>query len=139
MLHLLRRARRRATVFLWRGDPSRTAVRLAAVAALVLLPLSSCMRRPAVLAERPLPAEEDAYADIREDGGVVSSPRMPEAPLAWQKRPPCDVDMGETAVNGACYIVIGRSPPCGPKLIEYRGLCYRAIAKAKTPPVSGQE
>lgn len=89
----------------------------------------------------PLPTEDQAVTDDASDAGPLytPSPRMPDGPLPWQKTPPCDVDMAETAVNGACYIIIGRSPPCGPKLIEHQGRCFRSIAKAPRQPVSGQE
>ena len=81
--------------------------------------------------------EEDALTDMQPDGGATpGGRRIPEKPADWQKRPPCDEDSGEEAINGACYGAMKRKPPCGPKMVQHGDTCYRAVAKAPKPPTS---
>lgn len=128
-----------------RSEPLSPAIRvtLAVVAAYVGIFLLQVRCAPA-RKESPLvtpqvaPLErEDALTDNGDAGPVpLLSPVLPERPHPWQKRPPCDQDAVEEEIQGACYGRMDRSPPCGPKLVEHRGKCYRTIAR-NVPPVSG--
>lgn len=84
------------------------------------------------------PDPSDALIDLKADGGASPGHvvKMPEHPFEWQKKPPCDNDASEEAVNGACYLATKRRPPCGPKLMQHGDTCYRAIAKAPREPTS---
>jgi hypothetical protein len=64
------------------------------------------------------------------------------APDPRQRRPPCDESVGEVELEGACWIWLGKPPPCPPgKAWERGGRCYMAVLKAeKLPrdPTSGE-
>jgi hypothetical protein len=112
-----------------RFRPDSRPVYLAFVAFCVLLPLVGCLRRQAEPPPVPLVAEEaltEGEAPVR---------RIPAKPLEWMKTPPCDDEMGEVVVNGACYVELAKRPPCG-RLPEHAGKCFRAIAKAPREPTS---
>lgn len=82
------------------------------------------------------PVERDEMlADVKErpDAGVRLG--VPLKPEPFQKTPPCDAEMGEVAINGACYGEMAKKPPCG-KLREHDGRCYRPIARQERPPTS---
>lgn len=69
---------------------------------------------------------------------VLEQRSLPTAPEDWQKKPPCDAELDEHAINGACYARMSRKPPCG-KLLQHGDACYRAVAKVQGPPVSVRE
>lgn len=95
-------------------------------------------KAPAVRAVAP--KEEDALIGIGEDAGVRGMP-LPSKPAEWQQPgPPCR--RGEHAIMGACYMRYSpsdMSPPCDGGTFEYKGECWRAVAKVKRMPVSGEE
>lgn len=85
---------------------------------------------------RPPVAQEDGLIDLRQDGGQPLRRGIPLKPGEGQKRPPCDAEMGEEALRGACYIpVAGRKPPCG-RLLEDGSQCFRAVFVAPRQPTS---
>jgi hypothetical protein len=106
-------------------------VRLALYVFCLLLPFLGCMARRADPPLRPSPAAEDALTE----GETPVVVRPPAKPLEWMKVPPCDSDMGEVAINGACYVELAKRPPCG-RLVEHAKSCYRAIAKTPRQPTS---
>jgi hypothetical protein len=108
-------------------------VRLAFYAFCALLPLVGCLTRTAQPQEaaEAAPMAEEALTD----GKTPIVVRPPLQALDWQKPPPCDPDMAEVAINGACYVELAKKPPCG-RMVEHAGSCYRAIAKAPREPTS---
>jgi hypothetical protein len=112
-------------------DPAESLrpVRVALLVFACLLPVVGCLKRQVDPMPSPPLAAEEALTE-----GEAPVRRIPAKPLEWQKRPPCDADMGEVAINGACYV--GPLPaPCR-KLLEHDGQCYRAVAKAPREPTS---
>lgn len=111
---------------------------------LIMLAVTTCVPPRPPLVIEPLEAH-DAFTDTREDAGSpVRRGIPPSAQVAdWQKKPPCDADKDEHAINGACYQRTGRSPKdpggCGAKLLEHGEGCYRAIANAQREPTSISE
>jgi hypothetical protein len=84
------------------------------------------------------PTPEEAYtASVGEqqEAGKPGRRVIPKKPADWQKVPPCDAEVGEEAIQGACYLRLARNPPCG-RLIEHEGSCLRAVAKPEKVPVS---
>ncbi len=59
---------------------------------------------------------------------------VPDHPFKDQKTPPCDRDLRESELNGGCWQKVDRTAPCGPKLFEHQGSCYRWIKRAERPP-----
>jgi len=62
---------------------------------------------------------------------------MPKTPFPGQKKPPCEADF-ELVALGACWLVLGKKPPCGAGAHEYDGKCVRASFASSRPPTSGQ-
>lgn len=62
---------------------------------------------------------------------------VPTAPEPWMKAPPCDSNLEEYPINGACWQATPRRPPCG-QLRRWKDGCYRPLRKPETPPISGQ-
>jgi eukaryotic-like serine/threonine-protein kinase len=60
---------------------------------------------------------------------------MPKKPFDGQRKPPCDPDT-EIAVMGACWAVLKKEAPCGPKAFDYEGRCLRASFDAPRQPTS---
>lgn len=125
-----------------RWKPPRTTVALGGVAVVLALvggwAGSNCAPARELAAPPPSgPAREEAFVAVEEleQSGRPGRRIIPSKPADWQKKPPCDSDMGEEAIRGACYGRMAKKPPCE-KLIEYEGACYRAVAKAKEVPVS---
>ena len=52
--------------------------------------------------------------------------KVPAKPEKGWKRPPCDGEMAEYAINGACWTETSKTPPCG-RLYEHEGKCYRPM------------
>jgi len=76
---------------------------------------------------------------VTPNGGYVlhlDSSTVPAKPDAAQKRTPCNPELGETAIDGACYVVVGNMrPPCG-KLFQWRNQCVRPVLAAPRPDAS---
>lgn len=84
------------------------------------------------------PREEGALADTGKPQDAQPVERLiPDAPEPWQKKPPCDEEQDERAINGACWQATSRRPPCGP-LWRNGDICLRPIAKSKPQPFSGE-
>jgi hypothetical protein len=61
-------------------------------------------------------------------GGVVPTANMPSKPLPGQKKAPCASD--ETEHLGACWMKVGRQPPCR----EYYRLGSACYVPVGEPP-----
>ncbi|KFE67208.1 serine/threonine protein kinase [Hyalangium minutum] len=62
---------------------------------------------------------------------------MPKKPFPGQRRPPCE--RGEREINGSCWVEIGReTPPCGDKMYDYEGYCYKPSVDMPRGPTSGE-
>lgn len=87
--------------------------------------------------EFPPVLPDEALVGVKE--GPPARPRgIPPRPEPWQKPPPCDLEAGEEAINGACWAKMARKPPCGSKMREHAGACWRAVAKLPVVPVAVQ-
>lgn len=91
--------------------------------------------------EAPVPLEEWTA-----DAGVVR-PAIIEAVKAKLPSPApgqklaaqCDAELGEVAINGACWMRTDVTPPCPPKkLWEHEKICWRPIPKTARAPQSGE-
>jgi len=123
--------------------------------ALVLVPLLS---GHALAAAQPgplvviVPATAEDYSSVSlwfEPGGLLalSDPGGPKRPaeqqvprstLPGQKVAPCDVEGGEVAINGNCWMRIADvKPPCGCcKLFRHGDSCYRPMAADPKKPAA---
>ncbi|HYI02874.1 MAG TPA: hypothetical protein VD972_43465, partial [Hyalangium sp.] len=62
---------------------------------------------------------------------------MPKHPSPAQRKPPCE--RGETAINGGCWVEVGREkPPCGEKMFEHEGYCYKPSVDMPRTPTAGE-
>ena len=93
------------------------------------------------LTEAPLGGHESGAEPTRavlESGpGQFADPKrqpflMLDHPYAWQKRPPCNENAYEEAVNGGCWFPVGTAP-CRSESFEHGGKCYRPIEARRTP------
>ena len=60
---------------------------------------------------------------------------IPKKPLPNQKLEPCDTELLEKAINGACWQETSGQPPCG-RLYRSGDRCYRAVAADPADPLS---
>lgn len=58
---------------------------------------------------------------------------LPPRPFPDQKTRNCDEDQAEVKINGGCWVGTDRAPPCGEKMYEHKGKCYRPVGKEKEP------
>jgi hypothetical protein len=65
---------------------------------------------------------------------VIAFP-MPDKPIPNQAKPPCKPRMGEVEINGGCWAVLEKRPPCE-DTAEYKGKCYRPVGESPRPPQS---
>jgi len=129
------------------------------VGALVMAVVMLLWVRPAPPEPKPTPwlATPEEVAQFAPDAGVGDEalasvqdvPRavmplvltvgvaMPKKPFDGQRKPPCDPDT-EIAVLGACWAVLKKEAPCGPKAFDYEGRCLRASFDAPRQPTSQQ-
>jgi len=81
-------------------------------------------------------------------GDLITGPTQvgPKLPERWvpngmaanQKPAPCDASLGETAINGGCWVYIADvPPPCG-RLYQYENRCYRPVAADPKPAVGDE-
>jgi hypothetical protein len=136
----LRRLAARVGRLSWR-PVAVTAASGALVGCLVLLAAGAA--RPGPLMVIIADAGPDG-APVRFDpGAILAAPAWGEKPLdqpipvktlPGQKVEPCDVGVGEVAINGNCWTLISAvKPPCG-RLFRQGDACYRPIAaEAKKP------
>jgi hypothetical protein len=61
---------------------------------------------------------------------------IPKAPAPWQKlEKDCKASLGETAINGGCWVkVADMAPPCG-EIFRHGNACYRPVAADPMKPV----
>ena len=71
-------------------------------------------------------------------GKKVEENWIPKSPYPGQKlEKDCDRSLGETPINGGCWVPVAPSlmaPPCG-KLFRHGDLCYRPVSADPTKPV----
>lgn len=88
--------------------------------------------RQGVRTQRPMSYEPVTQDEILQTGGIgedggVPRKGIPPEPSPMQQKPPCDPEAEEYEIHGACWQATPRKPPCGDKLREHNGVCYRAI------------
>ncbi|HLL55157.1 MAG TPA: hypothetical protein VK447_16495, partial [Myxococcaceae bacterium] len=60
---------------------------------------------------------------------------IPKEPAPWQKKKDCEASLGETAINGGCWVkVADMAPPCG-QIFRHGNACYRPVAADPLKPV----
>jgi len=61
---------------------------------------------------------------------------IPKEPLPFQKlAKDCKASLGETVINGGCWVQVGNmAPPCG-EIFRYGNACYRPVSADPTKPV----
>ncbi|MBN1203549.1 MAG: serine/threonine protein kinase [Myxococcaceae bacterium] len=133
--------------------PPAAAVGLTALVALMVLllpppergePLPPYLATPEEVAQLTADAgvAEQAMASVHKVPGVVLPPYvlgadLPTTPFPWQRKPPCE--RGERAIRGGCWVEVGREkPPCGDKMFEFEGYCYKPSVDAPKQPTSEQ-
>jgi len=143
--YLLLHARLRIARALERDETGLLPLRLAAILILLVVPLlGSCLKAaPQKAHDQPLVTTplnpEDAVIDLAPDAGVGTRRGIPPKPEPWQKKPPCPKEMGERAINGACYFRIhpeDMKPPCKSPALEHGEFCWRAVAQVNRDPTS---
>ncbi len=117
-----------------------------AVAGMALLVLGGCVG----WMSRGRTAEAPMLADV-EMSAVVYAPRltartpqassaiaypMPAKPFRNQAKAPCPPEREEAEINGGCWVVLERRPPCLSDQAEYKGKCYLPVASEQRPPQS---
>ncbi len=85
-----------------------------------------------------LHAEGPVPAVLTVDAGEESRYTVPKTPQKDWKRPPCNRDMAEYAINGACWVKTAHTPPCA-RLYEYDGACYIPVARPPQRPAAIEE
>ncbi|MBM7113930.1 hypothetical protein [Archangium primigenium] len=63
---------------------------------------------------------------------------LPDKPFQNQAKAPCPGDRDELAINGGCWVVLKRKPPCHKDQAEYQGECYLPVSsnRGARPPQS---
>jgi serine/threonine protein kinase len=69
----------------------------------------------------PLLAEQD-----QPKGGSAKS--IPPTPPKGHARPPCDVEVGEKEINGACWLPLD-VPQCTGRMYTHQGKCYLSVKR----------
>src|SRR6218665_430921 len=114
-----------------------------ALTGLALLVLGGCVgwlsRGRAVDAAEPesmaMDPEKDApkfAARATQDSTVIAYP-LPDKPFRNQAKAPCPPERDEAEINGGCWVVLERRPPCISDQAEYKGKCYLPVASDKGP------
>lgn len=67
---------------------------------------------------------------------VLLARELPREPFPGQKVKRCDPDAAEVSINGGCWVSTDRRAPCGDKLYEHDGKCYRPAGKPQETPRS---
>ncbi|QQR46515.1 hypothetical protein JKA73_10795 [Myxococcus xanthus] len=134
-LRRVRRAARRT----WRSAGSATTVALALVsAALVgvyMVPPPPPEPPPGSVQTAAGPAGGFVLAAMTSDA-LLFALELPSRPFEGQKTRKCDPDQGEVFINGGCWVALEKKAPCGDKLYEHKGKCFRPAAKPTESPRS---
>lgn len=95
-------------------------------------------RRPAPHTEPlDLPVRMEERWSTDAGGWPKGIARLP-SPGETQKKRNCDAELGETEVNGGCWMKTDVPPPCPPgKLWEHEGRCWRPIPQSARLPTTG--
>lgn len=118
-----------------------TVVALLAIAGVLGLATSSAYRL--AVPEAPPPLEQQwtgGSGNVATMTADVVRRTLPD-PDPRQRRPPCDPDVGEEAINGACWIRLSVEKCNTQKAFEHNGKCYwRALRPEPLPrsPTSGE-
>ncbi|NVJ13120.1 hypothetical protein [Myxococcus sp. AM010] len=132
-LRRVRRAARRT----WRSAGSATTVALALVAA-ALVGVYMVPPPPS----QPPQTERSDWSGGKPPGWMVPvstldtlvlARDMPPRPFEGQKTKKCDPDQAEVSINGGCWVATDRTAPCGDKMYEHKGKCYRPVGKPNEP------
>lgn len=134
-LRRVRRAARRT----WRSTGSATTVALALVAAALagvfLVPPPPPAPSPAPVQTAAGPTGGFVLAAMTNDA-LLFALDLPPRPFEGQKTRKCDPDQGEVFINGGCWVELKKEAPCGDKLYEHKGKCFRPAAKPTESPRS---
>ncbi|WP_218920886.1 hypothetical protein [Melittangium boletus] len=114
-----------------------------ALTGLLLLVLGGCVgwlsRGRAVDAIEPVSVAVDSEKDAPkfaaravQDPAVIAYP-LPNKPFKSQARAPCPPERDEAEINGGCWVVLERRPPCLSDQAEYKGKCYLPVASDQGP------
>ena len=95
--------------------------------ALLVVMVTGCEEMRPV--EQPVEPVDCTLAAIADESIIPLAPGV----LTSEKLPPCDPELEEEEIGGACYMRVNRKAPCGDKLREYKGQCYRALGVPKGP------
>ncbi|QDF05001.1 hypothetical protein [Myxococcus xanthus] len=132
-LRRVRRAARRT----WRSAGSATTVALALVAAALV----------GVYMVPPPPSPPPQLERSDWSGGkppgwmvpvstldtIVLARDMPPRPFEGQKTKNCDKEVAEVFINGGCWVETSKKAPCGDKMYDHKGKCYRPVGKPDEP------
>ncbi|NOJ79905.1 hypothetical protein [Myxococcus xanthus] len=134
-LRRVRRAARRT----WRSAGSATTVALALVAAALvgvyMVPPPPPEPPPGSVQTAAGPAGGFVLAAMTSDT-LLFALELPSRPFEGQKTRACDPDQGEVFINGGCWVALEKKAPCGDKLYEHKGKCFRPAAKPAEAPRS---
>ncbi|NVJ05217.1 hypothetical protein HUW63_08200 [Myxococcus sp. AM001] len=134
-LRRVRRAVRRT----WRSAGSATTVALALVAAALvgvyLVPPPPPEPLPSTVHTAAGPTGGFVLAAMTNDA-LLFALDLPPRPFEGQKTRKCDPDQGEVFINGGCWVALEKKAPCGDKLYEHKGKCFRPAAKPTETPRS---
>lgn len=118
---------------------------MAASLATVAVGMALWLRPPAPRTEHPsvLTGDEATHVSAPSlsllDGGAalpagIAFP-MPDKPIPKQAKPPCRPQRGEVEINGGCWVVLEKRPPCE-ETAEYKGRCYLPVGERPRPAQS---
>lgn len=132
-LRRVRRAARRT----WRNAGSATTVALALVAAALV---GVYMMPPPP--SPPPQLERSDWSGGKPPGWMVPvstldtlalARDMPPQPFEGQKTKNCDKEVAEVFINGGCWVETSKKAPCGDKMYDHKGKCYRPVGKPDEP------
>jgi hypothetical protein len=74
---------------------------------------------------------------LTEDRGTRIAVPMPLKRMNRQQAAPCaPPPSGEVEINGACWVHLNKSLPCGNQFYEHDGKCYVPVRETPRPPTS---
>jgi len=74
--------------------------------------------------DSPLRTPSETPAAKKQDARVPAvGQALPEKPLPWQRKPPCDKN-GQVEIRGGCWHRSDGKPPCAEDAYTWQGACY---------------